>query len=62
MRLSYIWEAFTWTKKDFNDGSGIKNAMQGQLLGRRFQKPFVTALNMNIIFWVVLLSSDRQAQ
>jgi len=45
-----VWEAFTWTKKDGNGGSGIKNAMQGQLLGRRSQNPIVNALNVNPIF------------
>lgn len=62
MRLRYLWEAFTWIKKDGNGGNGIKNAMQGQLLGKPSQNPFVNALNENNFFWVILLGSDRQEQ
>jgi len=62
MKLNYLWEAFTWTKKDGNGGSGIINVVQGQLLGKCSQKPFVTTLTMNLIFWVIILSSDKQAQ
>jgi len=50
MKLNYLWQPFTWTKKDGNGGSVIKNAIQGQLLGRCLHNPLVTALTLNKFF------------
>ena len=49
MTLNYVWEAFTWTKKDGNGSSSIRNAIQGKLLGRCLQNPFVTTFIMNLM-------------
>lgn len=57
MELNYMWEHFTWTKRDV---SGIKNVIQGEQLGTSSQKPYVIALTEHLIFWVVSLSSGKQ--
>jgi len=48
--------------KGGNGGNGINVAMDLLGLGPNFQKLFKTALTMNLLFWVILLSSDRLVQ
>jgi len=49
-----MWKGFTWTKKDGNGDSGIINAIQGQLIGKCLQNPFMTAFDRESNFLVHL--------
>ena len=59
MELNYMWEPFTWTKRDGSGGSGIKNVIQGGQLGTCFKMPFVTTLIDTLTFWIISLSSGK---
>lgn len=50
MKLNYMWERFTSTKRDESGGSGIKNVTQGEKLGICSQNPYVIALTENLFF------------
>jgi len=59
MELNYMWEPFTWTKRDGSGGSGTKNFIQGGQLETCSKMPFVTSLIVNLNFWFVLLSLGK---